>query len=57
MKIYTAFVAAIWIAAVSGWIANIVKLIGMIGGDISLLAILRIIGIFAAPLGALLGFL
>lgn len=39
-----------------GWIANIVKFIGEISGPITALFIGRIVGIFMAPLGAVLGF-
>lgn len=47
-----------WILAIYGYFANIFKLIGaaMGGGELGLMLILRIIGIFAAPLGAILGF-
>lgn len=44
------------LAAIGGWIANIVKLVGMIGGDVTAMFIARCVGIFAAPLGAVLGF-
>lgn len=44
------------IAGVVGWIANIVKLIGLVGGDITTMFVLRVVGIFAAPFGAILGF-
>lgn len=49
-------VFGIWVAAVGGWIANIVKLIQMADGGITLMAILRIVGIITAPFGAILGF-
>lgn len=39
-----------------GWVANVVKLIGMLDGDITAMFIARAVGIFAAPLGAVLGF-
>jgi hypothetical protein len=47
---------ALWVVVAASWIANIVKLVSMLGGDITLLAVLRIIGIFAPPLGCVLGF-
>lgn len=40
-----------------GWIANIVKLIGSDFGGITGMIVARAIGIFVAPLGAVLGFL
>lgn len=39
-----------------GWVWNIVKLIGLIDGPVTAMFIGRIVGIFAAPLGAVLGF-
>ena len=39
-----------------GWIANIVKLIGMIHGEITAMFIARAVGVFAAPVGAILGY-
>lgn len=55
------FVAIILIAiivlSVGGWVANIVKLAGMSFDPISGMAVLRIVGIFLAPLGAVLGFM
>lgn len=50
-------VLGLWLAAIGGWIANVVKFIGMLGGDVSTMFIARAVGIFAAPLGAILGFL
>ena len=44
------------VVAIGGWVANIVKLVGMIGGDVTAMFIARCVGIFAAPLGAVLGF-
>lgn len=40
-----------------GWVLNIIKLVAMIDGGITAMFVLRIVGIFAAPLGAILGFL
>lgn len=48
---------AFWLAIVGGWIANIVKLIGMIDGDVTTMFVLRVVGIFAVPFGTILGFL
>lgn len=47
----------LWLAVIGGWIANIVKLVGMVGGEVTTMFILRAVGIFAAPLGAVLGYL
>lgn len=40
-----------------GWIANIVKLVGSNFDPLTGMVIARAIGIFVAPLGAVLGFL
>jgi hypothetical protein len=50
---------ALWVVIVAGWIANLVKLIGMIGHAdlLTLLPVLRIVGLFVAPLGVVLGFI
>lgn len=45
------------IAGVGGWVANIVKLVSMIDGDVTAMFVARVVGIFAAPLGAILGYL
>ena len=51
------FIIALWVLALGGWIANIVKLVGMDFGAITGLLIVRAIGIFIAPLGAVMGYL
>jgi hypothetical protein len=40
-----------------GWIANIVKLVGIADGGINGMLIARAIGIFVAPMGGVLGFI
>ena len=51
-------VLVIWILAVVGWVMNIVKLIGFTGtiAAFGVIEILRVVGIFVAPLGAVLGY-
>ena len=44
------------IAGLCGWIANIVKFLGMLDGGVTAMFIARIAGVFIAPLGAVLGF-
>jgi len=39
-----------------GWIANIVKLIEHIHDPITMMEIVRVVGVPVAPLGAILGF-
>ena len=47
----------LWIAAIGGYIANIVKLVGLIGSEVTTMFVLRAIGVIAAPLGMVLGYL
>jgi hypothetical protein len=49
------FAIAVWIAAIVGWIANIVVLYGASFDPLTGPVILRIVGIFVAPLGSILG--
>lgn len=49
-------IALIWVAMVGGWIANIVKLVGMLDGGVTAMFIARIAGIVVPPLGGVLGF-
>jgi hypothetical protein len=50
---------AIVLAAIGGWIANIVKLFSMFGDNIEITTMFvgRIVGIFIGPLGAVLGYM
>jgi prepilin-type N-terminal cleavage/methylation domain-containing protein len=50
-------IVVIAMLGVGGWVANIVKFVGMLDGDITAMLIARAVGIFAAPLGSILGFL
>ena len=43
-------------AAVFGWVMNIVNLFGTIGSSIDAEFVLRLVGVFVAPLGAILGY-
>ena len=45
------------IAAIGEWIANIVKMVALFGDPIGAWLIGRTIGIFVAPIGAILGYL
>ena len=45
------------LVGVGGWIANIVKLCGMNFDHITGLLVVRAVGIVAAPLGAVMGYL
>lgn len=45
------------IAAIGGWVANIVKLFYTLNDPITGMFIARCFGVFAAPLGAILGYM
>lgn len=55
--IYGLVVIGLWVAMIVGWVMNIVALIGFSGtiATMGALEIARIIGIFVAPLGSILG--
>lgn len=56
MKAFLGLIALSTIAAcVWGYIANLIALVHSAGGDFTVLLAMRIIGLFAAPLGVLLG--
>ena len=40
-----------------GWVANIVKLVNMADGGLTAMLVVRVVGIFFAPLGVVMGFL
>ncbi len=42
---------------IGGWIANVVKLVGMVDGGITAMLVIRIVGVFAPPVGGVLGYL
>jgi hypothetical protein len=39
----------------TGWILNILKLVAILGGDVTAMFIARIVGVFFFPLGVILG--
>ncbi|MDR6455518.1 hypothetical protein [Variovorax paradoxus] len=47
--------AGLWLLAVGSWIANIVKFVGLLGGEVTTMFIARMVGIPFAPLGMVLG--
>lgn len=38
-----------------GWVMNLFKLVGMVDGGVTALLFIRALGLFVAPLGAILG--
>lgn len=51
------FATIILVFGVGGWIANIVKIVSTLGDVLTGLFIARCIGVFVAPLGAILGYI
>jgi len=47
----------LFLVGASGWIWNIVKIVHSDFGTISGMLVMRVIGVFVAPLGVVLGFL
>jgi hypothetical protein len=59
MKLGVAFFV-LWFASIIGWAANVIQTLYMLTSleriaDISGFGVLQVVGIFAAPLGAVLG--
>lgn len=50
-------IAFIWLVFAIGWIANLIQILGMLADPITGLFILKIVGIFAGPIGSILGFI
>lgn len=48
---------AIVVAGFVGWVLNIASIVGLIGDPITTMFIARCVGVFFAPLGAVLGYL
>jgi len=47
----------VWLVSIIGWVLNIVKIVDANFDPITGMVVLRCIGVFVAPLGAVLGFL
>lgn len=43
------------IGSLIGWVLNVIDLLQTIGGGFTTLFVLRVVGVFVAPLGAILG--
>jgi hypothetical protein len=50
-------IVILFLAGVWGWVWNIIKIVDAVNDPITLMLVFRAIGVFAAPLGAVLGFL
>lgn len=51
------FAVVVFLTLVGGWVANVVKIVGTGFADFNGMLIARCIGVFVAPMGAVLGFL
>ena len=58
MKIPAWSILLVLLLAILGWVLNVVAVVGLAVADapITAMFILRIVGVFLAPLGAILGF-
>ena len=52
-----AITAIIVIIGMWGWVVNIIKIVGSDFGQLTGMLVMRCIGVFIAPLGAVLGFM
>lgn len=52
---FSIFIIAVGIATAIGWALNVIKFIALIGGEITAELVVRGVGVFVAPLGAILG--
>lgn len=52
----TAMIAA-FVAAAAGWVMNIMAIFQTVGDPLTAMFILRCVGVFIAPLGAIVGWL
>ena len=51
------FFIGLFLAAVGGWVANIVKIFGTSFDPLTEIAVLRVVGIFIPPLGSAMGYI
>ena len=57
MSLTTALlILAIWITVIVGWCMNIYQITQMYDGGLTAKFVFKVIGVFAFPIGALLGF-
>ena len=54
--IYPFTVLALFVLAIGGWIANIVKIVGSDFSTIDGELIIRLVGVVVAPLGVIMGY-
>lgn len=56
MKFLGIIPVVVYFALLVGWVMNIVSLFHMLDGPVTAMFIMRAVGIFAAPLGGVLGY-
>jgi hypothetical protein len=49
-------ILAIWLVGLIGWIMNIIAIWNTMDNTVTAKFVLRVVGIFVAPIGAILGF-
>lgn len=51
------FILGVWLALIIGWIINLVEVINMAVASVSVttMFVIKVVGIFVAPLGSVLG--
>lgn len=47
----------LWLLAVIGWILNIFQVVGLLSEPITTLVVCKLVGVFIAPFGAILGWI
>lgn len=56
MKVIPFAIVAFWLSVVIGWVINIVELFSQSFDPLTAVAVLRVVGIFIPPLGAIMGY-
>ena len=57
MHFATLAIVLIWLAGIVGWVMNIITIVGTPEFEFTGLLVGRVIGVFVAPLGAILGYI
>ena len=57
MHFATLTIVLIWLAGIVGWVMNIITIVGTPEFEFTGLLVGRVIGVFIAPLGAVLGYI
>lgn len=53
---FNVFVLGLFLAACIGWVLNIIEVVKTISDPMTTLMLARLVGVIAAPLGAILGY-